>query len=171
MDWWLRRRRAIASNCEQLDEVAVIPAGDFLFGADAAFFGDVLAQEIEGEVAQGGQIGGAEDEPVALRLGRQIDVRAVDQFRSHAMNAIRRHRITHRLADHIERPGVYIKLVAARHRLVAIRKIFRRRCQFAIRAAIRRREFRLQYLPFDFHFIRLAILPVLQRRPRRIVAN
>ena len=36
----------------------MIPAGDFLFGADAALFGGVLAQEVEGHVAQGGQIGG-----------------------------------------------------------------------------------------------------------------
>ena len=36
----------------------MIPAGDFLLGADAALLGGVLAQEVEGEVAQGGQIGG-----------------------------------------------------------------------------------------------------------------
>lgn len=36
----------------------MIPAGDFLFGADAALFGGVLAQEVEGQVAQGGGIGG-----------------------------------------------------------------------------------------------------------------
>ena len=43
--------RAIASNGEELEEVAMIPCGDFLFGAHAAFFGGVLAQEIEGKVA------------------------------------------------------------------------------------------------------------------------
>ena len=45
------QRRAIASNGEELEEVAMIPCGDFLFGAHAAFFGGVLAQEIEGKVA------------------------------------------------------------------------------------------------------------------------
>ena len=36
----------------------MIPAGDFLFSAEAALFGGVLAQEVEGHVTQGGQIGG-----------------------------------------------------------------------------------------------------------------
>ena len=36
----------------------MVPGGDFLFGADAALFGGVLAQEVEGHVAQGGQMGG-----------------------------------------------------------------------------------------------------------------
>ena len=34
----------------------MIPGGDFLCGADAALFGGVLAQKIEGEVAQGGEV-------------------------------------------------------------------------------------------------------------------
>ena len=36
----------------------MVLGGDFLFGADAALFGGVLAEEVEGHVAQGGEVGG-----------------------------------------------------------------------------------------------------------------
>ena len=36
----------------------MVPGGDFLFCAEAALFGGVLAQEVEGQVVQRGEVGG-----------------------------------------------------------------------------------------------------------------
>ena len=49
----------------------MVPGGDFLFGADATLFGGVLAQEVEGHVAQGGQmVGGVAGAHAALVLAQ-----------------------------------------------------------------------------------------------------
>ena len=52
----------------------MVPASDFLFAAHSALFGGVLAQEVEGQVPEGGEVGGGVAGAHAAGIFAQGDV-------------------------------------------------------------------------------------------------
>ena len=86
------------------------------------------------------------------------------------MHAIRCHRITHRFPRlRIHRPVVAVEFITPRHHFIPLLQRLRSRFVIPVRPAIRPRKLRLHQLPLGFHFVRLAIPPVLVIRIVRII--
>ena len=116
---------------------------------------------------QGGHVGGDRDPFV----GQQAEVIRIGRA-SRAVDPVRTYRRGHGLARFgIHGTGVFEELITARHHFVTAGEVFRRCGFFAIHAAIRRIEVRLQDLPFRLDLVWLTIGPVFVVGIDRIVGD